>query len=126
MMSAGLILIVEDSPFLAETISDVVQNMGYEPNIVASGEQALSALEAQVPDLILLDWLLPDLDGIEILRRIRAGPLAAVPVIMLTAKGELDARLEGLEAGADDYIPKPVHMRELQARIAAVLRRKDS
>ena len=71
----------------------------------------------------MLDWLLPDGEGIEILRHIRQGPHKSVPVIMLTAKGELTSRLTGLEAGADDYVSKPFNVKELQARITAVLRR---
>lgn len=130
-MSEELILVVEDSEHVASTIADVVQLMGFRSRIAASGKEALAALSeftpgsdaADEPVLVILDWILPDLDGIEILRRIRGGPCASLPVILLTAKGELTSRLEGLEAGADDYIAKPFNMKELQARILAVLRR---
>jgi len=80
-------------------------------------------LEEQTPVLVILDRILPDMDGIEILERIRAGAHSELPIIMLTARGELKARLAGLEAGADDYIPKPFNLKELQARITAVMRR---
>jgi DNA-binding response OmpR family regulator len=130
-MSEELILVVEDSEHVAGTIADVVQLMGFRSRIASSGKEALAALAeftpggdaADEPKLVILDWILPDLDGIEILRRIRSGPFASLPVILLTAKGELTSRLEGLEAGADDYIAKPFNMKELQARILAVLRR---
>jgi two-component system, OmpR family, phosphate regulon response regulator PhoB len=122
-MASPYILIVEDSPHVASSISDTLEVMGYAAQIAGSAEEAFAALEGTTPDLILLDWMLPDLEGIEVLRRVRQGPHAEVPVIMLTAKGELDARLIGLEAGADDYLAKPFSIGELRARIAAVLRR---
>lgn len=122
-MSEGLILIVEDSPHVASTIADVVELTGYASKIAATGEEAFAALEEQTPVLVILDRILPDMDGIEILERIRAGAHSELPIIMLTARGELKARLAGLEAGADDYIPKPFNLKELQARITAVMRR---
>ena len=122
-MASPQILIVEDSPHVAGSILDTLEVMGYEARIAGTAADAFAALEATTPDLILLDWMLPDLEGIEVLRRVRQGPHAEVPVIMLTAKGELDARLIGLEAGADDYLAKPFSIGELRARIAAVLRR---
>lgn len=124
-MAIGTVLIVEDSHYLARAISDVVKDLGYDTKIVPSGEEALDALSTETLDLVLLDWILPGIAGLEVLQSIRQGPKADLPVIMLTAKGEIDARVEGLEAGADDYITKPVHMKELQARISAVLRRKE-
>lgn len=124
-MAIGTVLIVEDSHYLARAISDVVKDLGYDTIIVPSGEEALDALSTETLDLVLLDWILPGIAGLEVLQNIRQGPKADLPVIMLTAKGEIDARVEGLEAGADDYITKPVHMKELQARISAVLRRKE-
>ena len=122
-MAASHILIVEDSPHVAGAILDALQVMGYSGTIAPTAADALAAIEDTTFHLILLDWMLPDLDGIEILRRVRQGPHADVPVIMLTAKGDLDAKLMGLEAGADDYLAKPFSIGELSARIAAVLRR---
>lgn len=123
-MDKEAILIVEDSPHVANTILDIVQYMGYEARIATCGKEALAALDANPPKLVILDWILPDIEGIEILRHIRQGPLASLPVIILTAKGELDSRLMGFEAGADDYISKPFNVGELQARINAILRRQ--
>jgi DNA-binding response OmpR family regulator len=127
-MVQDLILVVEDSEHVASTIADIIELMGYRVRIAASGAEAFAALDAEPPDapsLVILDWVLPDADGIDILHSIREGPHAGLPVIMLTAKGELTERLAGLEAGADDYIPKPFNMKELQARITAVLRRAE-
>jgi DNA-binding response OmpR family regulator len=124
-MSESLILIVEDSPHVASTIADVVELIGYESKIAGTGAEALAALEQETPVLVILDRILPDMDGLEILEQIRASKHAALPIIMLTARGELTARLAGLEAGADDYIAKPFNLKELQARICAVLRRFD-
>ena len=121
----GKILIVEDSAHVASTIKDLVGLLGFEALMAENVQDAMTILanEEFVPDLVMLDWLLPDGEGIEILRYIRQGPHKAVPVIMLTAKGELTSRLTGLEAGADDYVSKPFNVKELQARITAVLRR---
>ena len=124
-MAKEFILVVEDSPHVAKTISDVVEYMGYEARIATRAREAFEALEEDPPLMVILDWILPDGEGIDVLRHIRQGPLAELPVVMLTAKGELDARLMGLEAGADDYIPKPFNIGELQARISAILRRQD-
>jgi len=125
-MAQNFVLIVEDSEYLAEAIAEVVSSMGYATVIVSSGEDALAALEGDQPALVLLDWILPGIVGIEVLRSIRENIGTELPVIMLTAKGDLDARVMGLETGADDYITKPVHMKELKARIANVLRRNPS
>jgi len=125
-MAQDFVLIVEDSEYLAEAIAEVVSSMGYATVIVSSGEDALAALEGDQPALVLLDWILPGIVGIEVLRSIRENIGTELPVIMLTAKGDLDARVMGLETGADDYITKPVHMKELKARIANVLRRNPS
>jgi len=125
-MAQDFVLIVEDSEYLAEAIAEVVSSMGYATVIVSSGEDALAALEGDQPALVLLDWILPGIVGIEVLRNIRENIGTELPVVMLTAKGDLDARVMGLETGADDYITKPVHMKELKARIANVLRRNPS
>jgi len=122
-MSTPYVLIVEDSPYVAGSISDALEAMGYVSHIAPSAAEALKRLADKTPDLVLLDWMLPDLEGIEVLRRIRQGDHPNIPVIMLTARAELDSRLTGLEAGADDYLAKPFSIGELQARIAAILRR---
>jgi two-component system, OmpR family, phosphate regulon response regulator PhoB len=122
-MASPHILIVEDSPHVAGSILDTLELMGYSGTIASTAAAAFAALDEAPPDLVLLDWMLPDLEGIEVLRRVRQGPHAQVPVIMLTAKGDLDAKLMGLEAGADDYLAKPFSIGELRARIAAILRR---
>jgi len=120
----GNIIIVEDSVHVASAIKDLVELMGHEARVAETGAQARELLDqAPLPDLVMLDWMLPDAEGIDILRYIRAGSLASVPVIMLTAKSELNSRLTGLEAGADDYVAKPFNVKELQARITAVIRR---
>jgi DNA-binding response OmpR family regulator len=123
-MAKQHILIVEDSPYVAGSIQDAVDLMGYEARVAGSADEAFKAIAEQLPDLVLLDWMLPDLEGIEVLQRIRSGPHPDLPVIMLTAKGELESKLTGLEAGADDYLPKPFNLGELKARIVAVLRRR--
>jgi DNA-binding response OmpR family regulator len=122
-MEKQLILIVEDNSHVAATMSDMVEYMGHEAKIATCGEDAMTALETETPDLVILDWMLPDIEGINILRHIRQSPLASTPVIMLTAKTEIESLLLGLEAGADDYITKPFGLGELQARIDAILRR---
>ena len=120
----GYILIVEDSAHVATAIKDLIELMGHESLIAETGQQALEVLTQEpYPDLVMLDWMLPDAEGIDILRHIRSSPMATTPVIMLTAKGELNSRLTGLEAGADDYVAKPFNVKELQARITAVMRR---
>jgi two-component system phosphate regulon response regulator PhoB len=123
-MAKQHILIVEDSPYVAGSIHDALEAMGYIPTIAATAAEALASLAESIPDLVLLDWMLPDREGIEILRQIREGPNPGIPVVMLTARAELDSRLTGLEAGADDYLAKPFSIGELQARIAAILRRR--
>jgi DNA-binding response OmpR family regulator len=115
------ILIAEDEPELAMGLKDNLQFEGYETAVAADGEQALALIESQHPDLILLDVMMPKLDGLEVCRRVRRTG-SSVPIIMLTAKSqELDI-VRGLEAGADDYITKPFGVRELLARIKVALR----
>ena len=122
-MAEDFILIVEDSTHVASTIHDLLKHMGHEAQVAGTWAEAHELLSQARPALIILDWMLPDGEGIDILREVRSGPLVGVPVIMLTAKGELTSRLTGLEAGADDYLSKPFNVKELQARITAVLRR---
>ncbi|MEJ2212364.1 MAG: response regulator transcription factor [Anaerolineae bacterium] len=121
------ILLVEDEGELARVIGRELQAHGYHVVHAADGPQALHLYAQQRPDLVILDWMLPGLDGLEVLRRIRqAGDkAAAVPVLMLTARGEEVDRVVGLEVGADDYMTKPFSMRELVARVRALQRRID-
>ncbi len=115
------ILLVEDTPDLAQVIARELEAAGYEVVRASDGLTALQLHAAHTPDLILLDWMLPKLDGLEVLRRLRR--TSAVPVLMLTARGEETDRVVGLELGADDYLTKPFSMRELIARVRAMLRR---
>ncbi|OYT90837.1 MAG: DNA-binding response regulator [Burkholderiales bacterium PBB3] len=124
------LLIIEDDARLASMVAQYLQQSGYtvsHAGDAASGLDQISAPAAgKVPDLVILDLMLPDIDGLEVCRRIRALPAAQAqtPVLMLTAKGDPMDRIIGLEIGADDYLPKPFEPRELLARIRAVLRRK--
>lgn len=118
------VLIVEDEPPLVELLSYNLEKAGFQIHIARDGEEALLAVEERKPDLILLDWMLPYVSGIEICRRIRRNPETRnVPIIILTARGEENDRIRGLEAGADDYVVKPFSPSELVARVRAVLRR---
>jgi two-component system phosphate regulon response regulator PhoB len=120
------ILIVEDEADLAEMMRYNFEAEGFRVATTASGDEAADYLRTTIPDLILLDWMLPGLSGIELCRRWRAKPeTARVPIIMLTARGEEEERVRGLATGADDYVVKPFSLPELQARINALLRRTD-
>ena len=118
------ILVVDDEPRMIHFIRLNLEHDGFEVVETSSGSKALDQLRDQLPDLILLDVMMPDLDGFETLRLIRE--ISTVPVIMLTAKGEEDDRVRGLELGADDYITKPFSPRELVSRVRAVLRRTET
>jgi DNA-binding response OmpR family regulator len=119
------VLVVDDDATVAEVVMAYLERAGIEAERADDGMAAIAAAEASVPDAVVLDLMLPGLDGIEICRRLRqARP--TLPVIMLTARGEEDDRLAGLEAGADDYIVKPFSPRELVLRVQAVLRRTGS
>jgi phosphate regulon transcriptional regulator PhoB len=121
---AGRVLIVEDEPDIRDLIAFHLERAGYQPRAVRTGPEALREVRAGPPDLVLLDLMLPELDGLEVCRRIRQDPkTAAVPIIMLTARGEEVDRVLGLELGADDYVGKPFSPKELLARVRAVLRR---
>lgn len=115
------ILLVEDTPDLADVIKRELEATGYQVFHTTSGLTALDLHDQHAPHLIILDWMLPDLDGLEVLRRIRQ--TAPTPVLMLTARDEETDRVLGLELGADDYLTKPFAMRELLARVRAMLRR---
>jgi len=118
------ILLVEDDAALAELVSWHLEREGHEVVRTPDGEEALLLAEENAPDLVLLDWMIEGLSGIEVCRRLRRGEgTAKVPIIMLTARGEEEDRIRGLTTGADDYVTKPFSPRELTARVAAVLRR---
>jgi two-component system KDP operon response regulator KdpE len=117
------VLIVDDEPRMIRFIQLNLEHDGFEVYEATSGGEALKQLRDQMPDLILLDVMMPDLDGFDTLQMIRE--ISTVPVIMLTAKGEEDDRVRGLELGADDYITKPFSPRELSSRVKAVLRRSE-
>jgi DNA-binding response OmpR family regulator len=119
------LLMIEDDARLARMVADYLGQSGFAVSQAADGQHGLAAVQAGAPDLVILDLMLPDMDGLEVCRRIRAlpGALARTPVLMLTAKGDPMDRIIGLEIGADDYLPKPFEPRELLARIRAVLRR---
>ena len=117
-------MVIEDEESLCALLEYNLTREGYKVSLVSDGDEALYAIEDEKPDLILLDWMLPHVSGIEICRQIRArSEVKDTPVIMLTARGEEDDRIRGLETGADDYLTKPFSMTELLARIRAVLRR---
>ena len=121
---AAKILIVEDEDALVTLLTYNLEAAGYDVAAVKSGDEALLAIDEEQPDLVILDWMLPSLSGIEICRQIRAGSATrALPVIMLTARGEEADRLRGLATGADDYIVKPFSVAEVLARVKALLRR---
>ncbi|MBT5073447.1 MAG: phosphate regulon transcriptional regulator PhoB [Kordiimonadaceae bacterium] len=118
------ILLVEDDPSLTELIKYNLEQEGYDVTVEMDGEEGLLSAQTNTPDLILLDWMLPNLSGIEICRRIRReNSTRNIPVIMLTARSEENDRIRGLDTGADDYITKPFSPRELIARIKAMFRR---
>lgn len=118
------ILIVEDEKEIRDLLAHYLRKEGFNPEVAPDGETGLVMARAHKPSLIVLDILLPKMDGLELLRKIRAdGEIGATAVIMLTAKGDETDRVVGLELGADDYIPKPFSPREVVARIKAVIRR---
>jgi DNA-binding response OmpR family regulator len=119
----GHILVVDDEPAIVTVVRDRLEREGFAVQAVASGEEALVHLDVDPADLVVLDVMLPGMDGFEVLRRLR-GSGCQVPVIVLTARDEDVDRIVGLELGADDYLVKPFNPRELSARIRAVLRRQ--
>jgi two-component system phosphate regulon response regulator PhoB len=124
MSDMSRILIVEDDPSLVELLKYNLESEGFDVSVARDGEGGLEAIDTQDPDLVVLDWMLPNMSGIEICRQMRQRTATrSTPVIMLTAKGEETDRIRGLETGADDYIVKPFSPAELTARIKAVLRR---
>jgi DNA-binding response OmpR family regulator len=119
------ILLIEDAEELAGLIGRELGVHGYEVHHAADGRQGLERCTSLNPDLVILDWMLPKMDGLEVLRRLRLDLGMMVPVLMLTARGEEADRVIGLELGADDYLSKPFSMRELIARIRALMRRME-
>lgn len=120
-MRKHLILVVDDEPPIVRLVKAKLRVDGYEVLTATRGEQAIEIVQQESPDLVVLDVMMPDMDGFETLRRIRQ--FSTVPVVMLTARGSDMDKLKGLQSGADDYITKPFNPDELEARIAAVLRR---
>jgi two-component system, OmpR family, phosphate regulon response regulator PhoB len=119
------VLVVEDESAIAELISINLRHAGYEVTIAATADQAMVAVDSVLPDLVVLDWMLPGQSGVSLAKRWRADPRTReLPIIMLTARSEEADKIAGLDAGADDYLTKPFSTQELMARIRAVLRRK--
>ncbi|MCA8902663.1 MAG: phosphate regulon transcriptional regulator PhoB [Hyphomonas sp.] len=118
------VLIAEDESAVAELLQYNLKREDYEVGIAQDGDEALLMIDERAPDLLLLDWMLPKVSGIEVCRRIRSGNACPnLPIIMLTARGEESDRIRGLDTGADDYVTKPFSTTELMARARAVLRR---
>ena len=122
----GSVLVVDDEPTIGEVVCRYLQRAGYETRVALDGLEAVKAAAEQDPDLIVLDLMLPGLDGLEAMRRIRANGSRRTAIILLTARGEESDRVIGLRLGADDYIVKPFSPAELVARVDAVLRRVDT
>jgi len=124
-VAKGLVLIVEDESDIAELIDFHLSREGYSTIVTASGREALDLIQRKKPDLVMLDIMLPDLDGLEICRRVKQDPgLSDTPIVMVSARGEESDVVVGLELGADDYITKPFSPRVLLARTKAILRRR--
>ena len=123
-MSSGLILLVDDEASIVQLAQMYLEREGYRVQSVGDGQQALQTVRTSRPDLLVLDVMLPGLDGFEVCRRVRAED-HALPIIMLTARDEDIDKILGLELGADDYMTKPFNPRELVARIKAILRRSE-
>lgn len=118
------VLVVEDEDALAELLNYNLKKEGFQVSLACDGEEALMLVEEARPDIVLLDWMLPKISGIEVCRRLRGRQESRnLPIIMLTARGEEADRIRGLDTGADDYIVKPFLMKEMFARLRAVLRR---
>jgi two-component system phosphate regulon response regulator PhoB len=123
-MSSFNILVVEDEDAIREMLMMVLDQAGFVPIAAADAEDAQKSLDDNLPDLILLDWMLPGISGVEWARRLKKEPIYRdIPIILLTARGEEEDKVRGLEIGADDYVSKPFSPKELVARIRAVLRR---
>ena len=120
------ILLVEDSPDIADLITHYLQRANHQVDRLVSGAEVVRRARTHAPDVIVLDLMLPGIDGLEVCQALRADPATAeIPIIMVTARGEEADRVRGLELGADDYVTKPFSPKELVARVAALLRRRD-
>ena len=118
------ILIIEDEPSIAELIAVNVAHAGFESQRAMQTDEAILLMQHSLPDLIILDWMLPGKSGVQFAKELRADlRTSAIPILMLTAKGEELDKVSGLDAGADDYVTKPFHMEEVLARLRALLRR---
>ncbi len=118
------VLVVEDDPDIAQLVTRYLEKAGFSADMVANGREALAAITAKPPDVLILDLMLPHVDGLEICRVVRGNKAtAAIPIIMLTARSEESDRIVGLEIGADDYLGKPFSPNELVARVRALVRR---
>jgi two-component system, OmpR family, alkaline phosphatase synthesis response regulator PhoP len=121
------ILVVEDNPDIAELVTHYLQRAGHTTDHLASGGSVLKHVRTTMPDLVVLDLMLPEIDGLQVCQALRHDrTTAAIPIIMLTARGEEDDRVHGLELGADDYVAKPFNPRALVARIKAIFRRTEA
>lgn len=120
------VLVVDDEPTIAEVVSRYLERAGYRTQVAADGVEALAAVASDRPDLVVLDLMLPGIDGLEVMRRMREQGSDRIATILLTAKGEESDRVVGLRLGADDYVVKPFSPAELVARVDAVLRRVDT
>jgi DNA-binding response OmpR family regulator len=124
MVMSSRVLVVEDDPTVAEVVVRYLEREGFTTEVVHDGHAALASAQAEPPALVILDLMLPGIDGLEVCRRLRG--FAPVPVVILTARGDEEDRVMGLDLGADDYVSKPFSPRELIARVKAVLRRADA
>jgi DNA-binding response OmpR family regulator len=124
-MDRGAVLVVDDEPTIVEVVARYLERAGYRTRIAGDGLEAIEVAASQRPDLVVLDLMLPGLDGLEVMRRLREHGRERLGVILLTAKGEEADRVIGLRLGADDYVVKPFSPTELVARVDAVLRRVD-
>jgi len=122
----GSILVVDDEPTISEVLCRYLERAGYRTRVAGDGHAAMAAVHAQAPDLIVLDLMLPGIDGLEVMRRVREHDRDHTAIILLTARGEESDRVIGLRLGADDYVVKPFSPAELVARVDAVLRRLDT
>ena len=126
MGTVARVYIVEDSADIAELIQHYLKRAGYETRVFGSGRDALTGTRKAAPDLVVLDIMLPGMDGLEVCQALRSDPVTArLPILVLTARGEESDRVRGLELGADDYVTKPFSPKELVARVGALLRRAD-
>ncbi len=122
-----LVLVVDDDEDVAETIERALRRGGYEVLVASRGADALQLARQRRPEIIVLDIMMPGMSGIEVCRHVRANPqLARIPILFLTAKGEIADKIEGFESGADDYLTKPFDQRELELRVKALLRRTEA